>query len=957
MAFIKQLLSPNEREIRRLRRPVQRIAELEPKIQALSDTQLAKKTDEFRNRLADGSTLDDLLVEAFAVVREAFVRTVEMRPFDVQMMGAIVLHQGKIAEMKTGEGKTLVAVMPLYLNALEGKGAHLVTTNDYLVSWQAEWMGQVFQFLGLTVGHIQHDMEARERREGYLCDVTYVNNSELGFDYLRDNMAQFPEELVLRDLHYAVVDEVDSILVDEARTPLIISGMPEASTGLYKTVNAVVATLRRGEENDYTADEKQRSVALTEQGTTKVERALGIENLSDPENFELNHIVHTSLKAHALFRRDVDYVVQNGEVVIVDEFTGRLQPGRRYSDGLHQAIEAKENVRVEQERQTVASITYQNFFRLYDKLAGMTGTAKTEEPEFLKIYGMPVVVVPTNLPVRRVDYPDCIYKTDEAKFRAICLEILAMHARGQPVLVGTRSVDVSEYLATRLAPDKLQFQCLARLLQERLRETKAIQGEEREEFEALLRAPLGEVQRHQLRPIAKALGSQMDVLADENVDALATLLGITPAEEGEETPPALPDWRDRLCRALENGIPHNVLNAKYHFKEAEIIAQAGRIGAVTIATNMAGRGVDIVLGGKPEDGQRQTEDAGEVIRLGGLHILGTERHESRRIDNQLRGRSGRQGDPGSSRFYLSLEDELMRLFGPERFGMFLKSWPEEEVLEHRLVTRSIENAQKKVEARNFDIRKHTLQYDDVMNTQRSVIYAERRKVLMGEDLHPTLLDMIPEVCERVVSEHLAPDPETGEVSFDPEQLMEALCRAMPGLEETLDRQRFQKQDQELLIERATDEALKRYAQKEEELGPEVLREVERRALLQVIDTHWMHHLQEMDHLREGVYLRAYGQMDPLIQYQKEASRYFDRLLGQITEDAVRLCFAVQVAGQQQSQRRRQRIRDLQEGTPITEARDEMTKRKPVRVAAKPRRNDPCPCGSGKKYKRCCGAHR
>ena len=970
MGFIWRMVDPNAREVRRYARRAEEILALEPQMEGLSDEQLRGKTEEFRERLARGETLDDLAVEAFAAVRESFKRSVNMRPYDVQMIGAFVLHDGKIAEMKTGEGKTLVAVMPLYLNALAGKGAHLVTTNDYLVAWQSEWMGEVLRFLGMTVGHIQHDMRPEDRRENYACDVTYVNNSELGFDYLRDNMAIYPEHLVLRDLNYAVVDEVDSILVDEARTPLIISGVPEESSGMYRRVAGVVKGLRLEEEAkekeeaqlqaqesdaDFLVNYAQRTVSTTEKGRRRVEQALGVDSIDDAENFEVRHIVQTALKAQALFKKDVDYVVHNGEVVIVDEFTGRLQPGRRYSDGLHQAIEAKEGVRVEQERQTVASITYQNYFRLYDRLAGMTGTAKTEEPEFLKIYNMPVVVIPTNEPAIRADHPDSVLKTGEAKLRAIMLDILAMHARGQPALVGTRSVDVSEFLASRLAPDKLQLACLIRLVQERLRDDGELEKGTREEHLQTLRGPLEELSRNQVRPIARAVGVSMEALDGANVNFLSQLLGLASTRETEELPPAVPDWRERLVAALESGIPHNVLNAKYHFKEAEIIAEAGRLGAVTIATNMAGRGVDIVLGGKPEEGQLQTDYAAEVIELGGLAIIGTERHESRRIDNQLRGRSGRQGDPGSSRFYLALDDELMRLFGPERFGMFLKSWPEEEVLEARLVTRSIENAQKKVEARNFDMRSHTLKYDDVMNTQRQVIYDERRKILTGEDLHDTVLDMIAEGSERVVVEHYAPDPQTGKVDVDALRLSSALQEALPGSDGRLSPERLEGLDEQSATEAARKAALEAYAAKEEELGPEVIRDMERYVLLQVIDTHWMHHLQEMDHLREAVGLRAYGQMDPLIQYHKEASQYFDRLLGQVTEDTARLALAAYPReGSPRSRQRRQRVQNLDEGTPMSDAAEEMQTKKPVHIATKPRRNDPCPCGSGKKYKRCCG---
>jgi len=949
--ILKRVLSPNEREIARLRRRVEQINALEPEIHALSDQQLAAKTDEFRGRLAAGETLNEVLDEAYAVVREAALRTLGQRPFDVQVLGGIVLHQGKIAEMKTGEGKTLTATMPLYLNALTGRGAHLVTTNDYLVKWQSDWMGAIYRFLGLTVGYTQHDMDAPERRDNYACDITYVNNTELGFDYLRDNMAIHPDHLVLRELHYAIVDEVDSILVDEARTPLIISGMPEKSSRLYQRVSEVVKGLVGGDEKkhkeardagsteyehwEYTKDEKGRNASLTERGVSHIERAMGIDDLSSPQNLEIAHLVNAALKALFIFKRDIDYVVKDGEVIIVDEFTGRLQPGRRYSDGLHQAIEAKEGVRVEMERQTVASITYQNFFRLYEKLAGMTGTAKTEEPEFLKIYDMPVVVIPTNKPMIRTDHADVVYKTEEAKFRGIVAEILRLHARQQPVLVGTRSIEVSELLSARLAPEPLQLAALTTLLQAELRhDSNHLDRQKKDKYVQLLRTPVPELQRSQLRPITRDLGVEMSLSADHNLEALGRILGVEPENLA------------RLQQALENGIPHNVLNAKYHEQEARIIAEAGRPGAVTIATNMAGRGVDIMLGGKPEEGQEVAPDYGRVKAVGGLYVLGTERHEARRVDNQLRGRSGRQGDPGESRFFISLGDELMRLFGPERFGRLLGSWPEEEAVENRMVTHSIENAQKKVEMRNFEIRKETLKYDDVMNTQRALIYEQRQKVLLGADITDTVRDMLNRTVAHVVGQYA--DPQIHPTDWDLPALHALLCQTIPGIEQRVSLEDIQGLEDRNITQRLQQIVHDMYDEREREIGAELMRDIERSVLLRVIDMRWMAHLQEMDYLHEGVYLRAYGQIDPLIAYQTESYDYFQTLLRSMAEDVTRLMFTVQVQVQQHQQ-----AQDMQEGRGAHVQAEDEGGRKPFVAAKEPRRNDPCPCGSGKKYKKCC----
>ena len=749
LGILKKILGDsNEREIKKLQKTVDKINALESTMERLSDSELRNKTEEFKGRLAKGETLDDILPEAFAVVREAAKRTLNMRPFDVQLMGGIVLHQGRIAEMKTGEGKTLVATMPVYLNALTGKGVHVVTVNDYLAKRDSEWMGQIYKFLGLEVGLIVHGLDYQERKKAYNADITYGTNNEFGFDYLRDNMVLHKEHMVQRPLNYAIVDEVDSILIDEARTPLIISGQLEESTDIYYKFARIVPRVVLNE--DYTIDEKAHSVIPTEKGIKKCEQFLGVDNLYDEENIELLHHLQQALKAHALMKRDRDYVVKDGQVIIVDEFTGRLMFGRRYSDGLHQAIEAKEGVKVENESKTLATITFQNYFRMYKKLAGMTGTAATEEEEFRSIYGLDVVVIPTNKPMIRVDYPDVIYKTEKAKLNAVVEEIEDCYRRGQPVLVGTVSIEKSELLSSMLK---------------------------------------------------------------------------------------------------RKGIPHQVLNAKYHEKEAEIVARAGQKGAVTIATNMAGRGTDIVLGeGVPE--------------LGGLHIIGTERHESRRIDNQLRGRAGRQGDPGSSRFYISLEDDLMRLFGGDNIkGIMDKlGMEEDQPIEHPIITKSIENAQKKVEAHNFNIRKHVLEYDDVMNTQREVIYSQRRQVLENENTKDSIIDMITQVIDRLLDIYVSKDihPEEWDLKGLSEYLMDIfqIRYDFEGKEQDLSRDDLR---QELISK-----ALAAYDKKEEELGSDTMRELERYVLLKTVDQKWMDHIDAMDQLREGIGLRAYGQRDPVM---------------------------------------------------------------------------------------------
>ncbi len=777
---------PNEKELKQIRVIVDKINSLEKSMESLSSANLAAKTSEFKVRLQKGETLDDLLPEAFAVVREASRRVTGMRHFDVQMIGGVVLHRGKIAEMRTGEGKTLVATLPVYLNALTGKGVHVVTVNDYLAKRDSEDMGRIYKFLGLSVGLIVHDMNPHERRAAYMADVTYGTNNEFGFDYLRDNMVINVDQMVQRELNYCIVDEVDSILIDEARTPLIISGPGEKSTDLYRILAQVAGSMSEGE--DYTVDEKTKQVAPTEIGIAKAEKMLGIDNMYDTEHgIDFSHQLMCALKAKALMHRDRDYVVKDGQVIIVDEFTGRLMFGRRFSEGLHQAIEAKEGVKVERESQTLATITFQNYFRMYNKLAGMTGTAKTEEQEFQKIYGLSVVVVPTNKPMIRTDAPDVIYKTKLAKYKAAVNEIEACHKSGRPVLVGTTSIAQSEELSAMLK---------------------------------------------------------------------------------------------------RRGISHNVLNAKYHEKEAEIISHAGQYGAVTIATNMAGRGTDIVLGeGVPE--------------LGGLHIIGTERHESRRIDNQLRGRCARQGDPGSSKFFLSLEDDLMRLFGSDNIAGIMDKlgMEDDEPIEHSLVTKSIENAQKKVEGRNFNIRKYVLEYDDVMNQQREVIYAQRKKILAKADLRENIMEMVEKVVDRTMAMY-AP-PEVYSEDWD----LPALIRyaeeffAPYGMLKADELGNLSREELDEFLHKVADE---HYKAREAAIGSELMRELENLVMLKVVDNHWMEHLDSMDLLREGVGLRAYGQKDPLVEYKFEAYDMFEAMIGAIQDDVVRYIYHVNVVTEQQS---------------------------------------------------------
>ncbi len=831
LKFLKKLLGDdNEREIKRLMQYVDQINTFEPELQKLSDTSLAARTDQFKRRLEAGESLDDILPEAFAVVREASRRATGMRHFDEQLLGGMVLHAGNIAEMRTGEGKTLVATLPVYLNALTGKGVHVVTVNDYLAKRDSEWMGKVYRFLGLSVGLIVHGLDFDERKAAYAADVTYGTNNEYGFDYLRDNMVVHPDQMVQRPLNYAIVDEVDSILVDEARTPLIISGPGEKSTDLYYVLAKIIPRLREGE--DYTIDEKAHAVAPGESGIAKVEKALGVKNLYENENMQLSHHFNQALKAHALMKRDRDYVVKDGEVIIVDEFTGRLMFGRRYSDGLHQAIEAKEGVKIERESQTLAAITFQNYFRMYEKLAGMTGTAKTEEEEFRKIYGLDVIVIPTHMPMIREDLPDVIYKSKRAKYKAVVEDIIKCHTAGQPVLVGTTSIAQSEDLS-------------------------------------------GLIKKH--------------------------------------------------------GIEHNVLNAKFHEMEAQIIAQAGQRGAVTIATNMAGRGTDIVLG----EG---------VADLGGLHIVGTERHESRRIDNQLRGRSGRQGDPGSSRFYLSLEDDLMRLFGSENIASIMDKlgMEEDEPIEHALITRSIETAQKKVEARNFDIRKHVLEYDDVMNQQREIIYGQRRMILMGEDLKDNIFHMIDKLADRgmelYANEKVYPE------EWDYDGLIE-YCDNLFTPVGHLKKDELAKLSRGELKDALMDAARAGYEAREALFGPDNMRELEKVVMLKVVDNKWMDHLDAMDMLREGIGLRAYGQKNPLIEYKIEAYDMFQAMIDNIQEDIVRYMYRVNIVTQPD---------DHLKHAQAAHGGEEAATRQPIVNKDHIGRNDPCPCGSGKKYKKCCG---
>ena len=913
MGLLKKLFgTSSEKELRAIKPIVDKIEALDGEYSKLTDEQLKAKTPEFKQRIANGESLDDILPEAFAACREAAWRVLGMKPYRVQLIGGIILHQGRIAEMKTGEGKTLVATLPAYLNALAGEGVHIVTVNDYLAKRDSEWMGKGYRFLGLTVGLVIHDIQPKDRKASYAADITYGTNNEFGFDYLRDNMAIYATEMVQRGHAFAIVDEVDSILIDEARTPLIISGQGDKSTQLYTVVDAFVAKLKgqrvasvdtKEEEDpdldaDYVVDEKARTVTLTARGIAKAEQQFQVANLADPENTTLSHHINQAIRARGLMRRDIDYVVKDGEVIIVDEFTGRLMYGRRYSEGLHQAIEAKEGVTVARESKTLATITFQNYFRLYGKLSGMTGTAMTEEEEFGTIYSLDIVEIPTNKPVQRVDHPDVVYKTEAGKFRAIVNQIEECHKKGQPVLVGTISIEKSEELSAMLK---------------------------------------------------------------------------------------------------KRGIRHNVLNAKFHEKEAEIVAQAGKLGAVTVATNMAGRGTDIMLGGNAEylakaelrkaglsdeliaesTGYADTDneeilnarkmfaeaeakykdeikaEADQVRAAGGLFILGTERHESRRIDNQLRGRAGRQGDPGESRFYLSLEDDIMRLFGSERvMGMMEKLGVDEDTpIDAKILSNAIENAQKQVESRNFQTRKTVLEYDDVMNTQRKVIYEQRRKVLDGENLKESVQTMLSTVISTEVQAHM------GELKhMDAENWREG-CAQFRGLFLRPDEFKFtdeelQQYDAQALTDLLQERASDIYARKEAELGEPLMRELERVMMLRVVDEYWMDNIDAMQELRQGIGLRAYGQNDPVVAYKKEGYEMFESMIAAIQAETIRRIFLarVQVGATTVKRERVAKVTGESAGS------DGTVKKQPVKKGQKVGRNDPCPCGSGKKYKKCCGMH-
>ncbi|NLP14175.1 MAG: preprotein translocase subunit SecA [Clostridium sp.] len=898
--------SYSDRELKRIMPIIDKIESLEPEMQALSDEQLKAKTPEFKKRLSEGETLDDILPEAFAVVREASKRVLGMRHFKVQLIGGVVLHQGRIAEMKTGEGKTLVATLPVYLNALEGKGVHVVTVNDYLAKRDSEWMGKIYNFLGLSVGLIVHGLNNTERRQAYNCDITYGTNNEYGFDYLRDNMVIYKQDMVQRELNFAIVDEVDSILVDEARTPLIISGAGDKSTDLYTRVDAFVRRLKvkvftetdDKQYNDdiaadYIVDEKASTATLTADGIKKAEEYFGVENLSDPDNLTLSHHINQALRAHGIMKRDKDYVIKDGEIIIVDEFTGRLMYGRRYSNGLHQAIEAKEGVKVERESKTLATITFQNYFRMYKKLSGMTGTAQTEEQEFQSIYRLDVIVIPTNMPVIRKDHNDCVYKTERGKFNAVVKQVVECHEKGQPVLIGTISIEKSEMLSSVLK---------------------------------------------------------------------------------------------------KRGIPHQVLNAKYHEKEAEIIAQAGKLGAVTIATNMAGRGTDIVLGGNAEfmakqemrkkgfseelinqatgfndtfdeeilnarkvfrelhDGFKKITniEREKVLEAGGLFIMGTERHESRRIDNQLRGRSGRQGDPGESRFYISLEDDLMRLFGSDRLMGMVNALglEEDEPIERKMLSNAIETAQKRVEGKNFAIRKNVLEYDDVMNKQREVIYSQRKKVLDGENLKENITKMMEGIAEGIVNLYCGESQHPDDWDWEG---LRSYAQKSYVTEGSLNfsKDQMEKMTKESLRELILDNMLKRYEEKEQEFGSEFMRELERVVLLRIVDQKWMDHIDDMDQLQHGIRLRAFGQRDPVIEYKFEGFEMFEEMNRNIQADVVKVILNTQIDRNRMPQREKV-------AEPVTASYGGDNVKKPAVKKQKVGRNDPCPCGSGKKYKKCCG---
>ncbi|MGM0417286.1 MAG: preprotein translocase subunit SecA [Thermodesulfobacteriota bacterium] len=834
----------NDRELKRIQKVVEKVNSIEPEFENLSDEELKNKTDEFKKRYQNGEDLESLMPEAFANVREASKRILEMRHFDCQIVGGVVLNEGNIAEMKTGEGKTLVATLPVYLNALTGKGAHVITVNDYLASRDAEWMGKLYKFLGLSVGVIVQGIGDQERKDAYNSDIVYGTNNEFGFDYLRDNMKFRSEDLVQRELNFAIVDEVDSILIDEARTPLIISGPAEKSTELYKRADEVVRKLKK--DTDYTVDEKDKNVLLTEEGVSKVENELDVKNIYDPHNIENLHHINQALKAHSIFTKDIDYIVQDNQVIIVDEFTGRLMPGRRFSEGLHQALEAKENAVIENENQTLASITFQNYFRMYNKLSGMTGTAETEAKEFAEIYGLEVIVIPTNKPLIRKDYPDAIYKTKKEKYDAAINEIADCYKTGQPVLVGTISIDVSEYFSKMLK---------------------------------------------------------------------------------------------------KRGVPHEVLNAKQHDKEAEIIAMAGQKKAVTIATNMAGRGTDIVLG----EG---------VTDLGGLHILGTERHESRRIDNQLRGRSGRQGDPGSSKFYLSLDDDLLRIFGGERITKVMDrlGMQEGETIEHGMISRAIENAQKKVEGHNFDIRKHLLEYDDVMNAQREVIYRERKEALSHSDLKRKILEMMESKSQEVAADFVLSRQEDKSREYGWEYLAEKIKKNLSLEVSEPPEVEVENMPEDEIRDFIYEKCEQEYEKKEDMIGSSNMRDLEHFIMLQTVDTFWKDHLLNMDHLKEGIGLRGYAQQNPLIIYKREGFIMFQNMIEKIKDEIINILFRIEVERGFEEEKK-PLFSEVPEEEMVFSRGDEGSQNQKTVKRSEPKtgRNDPCPCGSGKKYKKCCGA--
>ncbi|WKZ79649.1 MAG: SEC-C metal-binding domain-containing protein [Fimbriimonadaceae bacterium] len=1006
--YLRKLFDTSKRDVESLAPIVDRINSYEEDFAAKSDEELQELTLKFKERLNAGETLEDVLPEAFAAVREASKRTLKMRHFDVQLLGGLVLHQGRIAEMKTGEGKTLVATLPMYLNALTGKGVHLVTVNDYLARRDAAWMGPIYHFLGLTVGIIQGQSEDSDelggsfkyvpgadvagdpryvnlvpcsRREAYLCDIVYGTNHEFGFDYLRDNMAFQVEQLSMRELNYAIIDEVDSILIDEARTPHIISGPSMEDVSLYKQIDQVVRNFKV--EDHYTADKKNHSVSMTEEGLDYAEELLDIDNIANEP--KLFHHLMASVKAYALFDRDVDYVVRNNEVVIVDENTGRLMFGRRYSDGLHQALEAKEGVPVQRESQTVAVITFQNLFRLYNKLAGMTGTAKTEEDEFRKIYGLDVVTIPTHRPMIRTDHADIIYKTLEAKFRGIAFEILRLYTKQQPVLVGTRSIEMSEKVSARLTPDMLQKLILVQKLRWHNEVKKDTAKSLRDDVTNTVNRPLDEVERKELSGILSKVAESGDPTSDEVMDWFL--------KEYE-----LPDSdKENLKEALEHGIPHNVLNAKFHEREALIIAEAGRKGGVTIATNMAGRGVDILLGGRIEDeqtalsrsskgdeafesdyastyasyrrggkeraapplplnDQERSSLAEDVRKLGGVYILGTERHESRRIDNQLRGRSGRQGDPGESRFFVSLEDQLWKIFNANMLqNPLLKAWPPMEQVDAKFLSGMIRKTQERIENHFFEARKHVLEYDDVLNQQREHIYGMRRDILFGKHVREDLIKYVDSMINEVVENCWAFDETKGAQVYDYDKLFSELNEVFPAMDYiTAEELRQYKPGEEIAVY-CIELARKAYDGKAEKLGSDLMQQFEQHVMLQAVNDRWMEHLQMVDYIREGIGLRGYGQTDPLIAYKRETYDLFQHTLRQIRDQAVRTIYQadVQVRQPRVEQPQMMRVDDAEQGPGAPQPTAAQPNGAPANLDwRKVGRNDPCPCGSGKKFKAC-----